>query len=119
MDWPETSPQHCPVYRTQVAPELIGVARFECANCHAELVRMRGRGYWWLRLAVCYGAAIVICWTKHLGSFMIFVVSFYALPFFFIWDREISKFFAPTRLERATGAFQTLGLQQSSLKSHS
>src|SRR3981081_4594876 len=114
MNGRELSPQHCPVCRASVATELIGAPSCECPNCHTELIRLRGRGYMWLRAVICCGAAVAICWTKHLGSFMVFVVSFYALPLFFIWDSEISKFFPPTKLEPATGPYQTLGLQQSS-----
>ena len=43
---------------------------------------------------------------------MVFVVSFYALPFIFLWDAEVAKFFPPTRFVPASKLkeFQTLGL---------
>jgi hypothetical protein len=43
---------------------------------------------------------------------MFFVVSFYALPLLFLWDREIARFFPPARFVPASNlqTFQGLGL---------
>jgi hypothetical protein len=46
-------------------------------------------------------------------SFLIFVVSFYALPILVLWDVIVFKFFPPKKFEAVSGPFQTLGINKS------
>jgi len=46
-------------------------------------------------------------------SFLIFVVSFYALPMLFLWDVIVFKLFPPTKFESVSSPFQTLGINKS------
>jgi len=44
--------------------------------------------------------------------FLIFVVSFYAIPAFVFWDAIVLKLFPPTKFERVSSPFQTLGINK-------
>jgi len=44
------------------------------------------------------------------GSFLVFVVCFYAFPAIFLWDSVAQSLFPPKSFEPVKGPFQTLGL---------
>ena len=46
-------------------------------------------------------------------SFLIFVVSFYAIPVFILWDVIVFKLFPPTKFKPVSSSFQTLGINKS------
>jgi len=46
-------------------------------------------------------------------SFLIFVVSFYALPVLVLWDVIVFKLFPPKKFDPVSGPFQTLGINKS------
>jgi energy-coupling factor transporter transmembrane protein EcfT len=45
-------------------------------------------------------------------SFLIFVVSFYALPVFVLWDTIVFNMFPPRKFEAVPSPFQTLGINK-------
>lgn len=103
----------CPLCNRTLYGEDIRFGKFACPGCHRMLKPKRFPGYHWLRLAVCYGAGLAYAWTHGWnGSFVIFVVSFYALPALVLWAViEVRlfppKMFAPTS---ASAAVQTLDI---------
>jgi len=66
-------------------------------------------GYLWLRAIACYGAAALIAWQRGWEpSFIVFVVSFYAIPLFIIWRFIEQRIFPRKRFEVAPPPYQTL-----------
>jgi hypothetical protein len=62
---------------------------------------------------VCCTAGAIVAWKRGLGgSFVIFVLAFFALPFLLMWDRIILPLFPPKSLELVTSPIQTLDLSQ-------
>jgi hypothetical protein len=62
---------------------------------------------------VCGGIAVLTARLRGFDwSFLIFVVSVYALPMFILWDVMAFKLFPPTKFELVSSPFQTLDINK-------
>jgi len=62
---------------------------------------------------VCLFVAVVAARRRGFDwFFLIFVVSFYALPAFVFWDAVVFKLLPPTKFEPVPSPFQTLGINK-------
>jgi len=69
--------------------------------------------YAWLRGGICLGIAIAAARVRGFDwSFLIFVVSFYAIPVVFLWDSIAFGLFPPTAFQPVHSPIQTLGIDQ-------
>jgi hypothetical protein len=104
----------CPECKGILTPETIRPVPFNCPYCAKYIKPIRRPRYLWLRILVCGGVAVVTARMRGFDwSFLIFVVSFYALPVFILWDVIVFKLFPPTKFEPVSSPFQTLGINRS------
>jgi hypothetical protein len=104
----------CPVCKGILTPETIRPGPFNCPYCAKYIRPIRRRSYLWLRIVVCGVVAVMTARLRGFDwSFLIFVVSFYALPMLFLWDVIVFKLFPPTKFESVSSPFQTLGINKS------
>lgn len=104
----------CPECKGILTRESVRLAPFNCPYCAKCIKPARRPGYLWLRTLVCAIIAIAIArWRGFDWSFLIFVVSLYAVPVFFLWDVLIFKMFPPTKFEAVVSPFQTLRINKS------
>jgi hypothetical protein len=104
----------CPECKGILTPETIRPGPFNCPYCAKYIRPIRRRSHLWLRIVVCGVIAVVTARLRGFDwSFLIFVVSFYALPVLFLWDVIVFKLFPPTRFESVSSPFQTLGINRS------
>ncbi len=97
----------CPVCRTLLQTE--GRARFDCAHCGTALKEARSVVYLLLRGIVCTSAAALLALKRGWEpSFIIFVLSFYAIPLFYLWRLIEVRLFPATRFEVVTSPLQHL-----------
>ena len=69
--------------------------------------------YAWLRLSITLAIAIAAAKLRGFDwSFLIFVVSFYAIPVLFVWDSIAFGLFPPTKFRPVHSPIQTLGIEQ-------
>ena len=100
---------HCPVCGAELHPE--GRQRLDCPDCGTTLIEARSSAYGWPELVVCYGVASLIAWKRGWEpSFIVFVVSFYAIPVFIVWQSIKRTFFPPKSFRVAPSRIQKLGL---------
>jgi len=104
----------CPECNGIFTPDVIRPGPFNCPYCSKYMRPVRRRSYLWLRFAVCGIIAVVTAKLRGWDwSFLIFVVSFYALPVLVLWDVIVFKLFPPKKFELVSGPFQTLGINKS------
>src|ERR1035437_5177345 len=104
----------CPECKGILTPETIRPGPFNCPYCAKYIRPIRRRSYIWLRIVGCGVIAVVTARLRGFDwSFLIFVVSFYALPVLFLWDVIVFKLYPPTRFESVSSPFQTLGINKS------
>ncbi len=104
----------CPECKCILTPETIRLGPFDCPYCAKHIRPIRRPSYLWLRILVCLGVAVVTARMSGFDwSFLIFVVSFYALPVFILWDVIVFKLFPPTKFGPVSSPFQTLGINKS------
>lgn len=102
----------CPECKGILTPHTIRLGPFNCPYCTKYIRPVRRPSYLWLRFLVC--AVIAVATAKLRGwdwSFLIFVVSFYALPVLVLWDLIVFRLFPPTKFEAVPSQFQTLGIK--------
>ncbi len=99
----------CPACQKQI--ETGGAEMFKCPHCSTLLRAQRPRGYWTIRVIVCFGTAAIWAWKRGWdASFVIFVVAFYAIPVMIAWGYIQGTFFPSKRYEAIPPAIQKLGL---------
>ena len=104
----------CPECKGILTPQTIRPGPFNCPYCAKYIKPVRRRSYLWLRLVICGVIAVVTARLRGWDwSFLIFVVSFYALPVLVLWDTIVFKLFPPTKFEVVASPFQTLGINKS------
>ncbi len=104
----------CPECKGILTRETIRPGPFNCPYCEKYIRPIRRRSYLWLRFAACGVIAVVTARLRGWDwSFLIFVVSFYALPVLVFWDVIVFKMFPPTKFEPVSSPFQTLGINKS------
>ena len=104
----------CPECKGILTPETIRPGPFNCPPCEKYIRPIRRRSYLWVRFTVCGVIAVVTARLRGWDwSFLIFVVSFYALPVLVFWDVIVFKMFPPTKFEPVSSPFQTLGINKS------
>ena len=103
----------CPECNGILTPHVIRPGPFNCPYCSKDIRPVRRRSYLWLRFTVCGIIAVVTAKLRGWDwSFLIFVVSFYALPMLVLWDVIVFKFFPPKKFELVSSSFQTLGINK-------
>jgi hypothetical protein len=104
----------CPNCKGILTPQAIRLGPFDCPYCARSIKPIRRPSYLWLRTLVC--VIIAVGAARRSGfdwSFLIFVVSFYAIPAFVLWDAIVFRFFPPTKFEPvSSSSFQTLGINK-------
>src|SRR5262249_40523081 len=103
----------CPLCNSELHRDDIRLPLFDCRQCGRKLQPVRSRAYLWTRFLICTGAATAYAWTHGFpGSFVIFVVSLYAIPALLIWSAVERAFFPPPKRFKPypSPVFQTLGL---------
>lgn len=104
----QLAPQ-CPLCHAELQGE--NRAPFDCPECGETLYEARSSGFKWLRAIVCYAVAALYSWHKGWEpSFIVFIVSFYAIPALVIWRTVEQLFFPATRYEAGRSSVQTLDL---------
>ena len=84
---------------------------FDCPHCLKQIRPIHRPIYRWARGGLCLALAIFAAKLKGFDwSFLIFVVSAYALPAFFFWDIFALDMFPPTRFEPTRSSVQILGI---------
>jgi hypothetical protein len=102
----------CPHYFGTVPRKSIRLFNFDCPHCFKTLRPAFFPGYARVRYVVCVASGWALAWRHGFtDSFVVFVIGFYALPAFRLWDWIVSKFFLPKVLEPAASSYvQVLGL---------
>ena len=101
----------CPECLGVLMRDVIRHGPFDCPHCRKQIRPTHRRSYLWLRAITC--CAIAIAAVKLRGfewSFLIFVVSLYAIPAFIFWDVIAFRLFPPTTFEAVKPSVQTLGI---------
>ncbi len=111
LDLADLPERVCPFCRGGLRRKDIRLYRFDCPHCFKALKPCFFPGYLWVRSLTSFGMGLAWAWHRGwTGSFVIFVVSFYALPVMILWDLVVRDFFLPKKIVPATSTFQTLGL---------
>ena len=85
--------------------------RLDYPHCLKQIRPIHRPIYRWARGGLCLALAIFAAKLKGFDwSFLIFVVSAYALPAFFFWDIFALDMFPPTRFEPTRSSVQILGI---------
>jgi len=101
----------CPLCSGEIPPEDVRLVPFTCAHCGKRIKPADRPSYLWLRTLLCLGIAIGAARSRGWDwSFLIFVIGFYALPVFFLFDRIRFTLFPPKKFEPAQPYVQTLDL---------
>ncbi len=101
----------CPLCHAELPPELIRRLRFDCPQCGKTLQGVRSTAYKLVRGLFIVAFGIVGAMKAGFeGSFLVFVVAFYALPGIFLWESVAQWLFPAKTFEPVKGPFQTLGL---------
>jgi hypothetical protein len=67
--------------------------------------------YMWSRVIGCYGIAALVAWKRGWEpSFIIFIVSFYAIPVLIAWRAIEQSIFPRKKFEIVPPTYQTLNL---------
>ncbi len=101
----------CPACDGTLTLETIRPVPFDCPHCGKSIRPSHRRSYLWLRGVLCGVVAITAAKLRGFDwSFLIFVVSLYAIPVFFLWDIIVGRMFPPTEFEPVPPPVQTLGI---------
>jgi predicted RNA-binding Zn-ribbon protein involved in translation (DUF1610 family) len=96
----------CPRCGNNVLKVSASGGEFQCPNCGAKLIRMRGRTYGWLRLICCLSGGFYYAWTHGWeGSFVVFALSFYVFAAAILWDVFVAPFFPKNKIQLQPLAF--------------
>ena len=99
----------CTECKSILTPETLRPWPFDCPYCAKSIRPIRRPSYLWLRTVVCLFIAVVAARRRGFDwSLLIFVVAFYALPAFVLWDVIVFKLFPPTKFGPISSPFQTL-----------
>ena len=103
----------CPLCQGKLCKQDIRPLGFDCPHCFKALKPCYFSGYLWVRGLGSVGAGLIWAWHNGwTGSFVIFVLGFYALPVMLFWDLFVFEFLRPKKIEPAapSSSFLTLGL---------
>jgi hypothetical protein len=101
----------CPLCDGVLTRLAIRPGRFNCPHCLKQIRPVRQPGYRWARFGMCAAFAITLARLKGFDwSFLVFVVSVYALPALFFWDILALDLYPPTRFEPTRSPVQILGI---------
>lgn len=101
----------CPVCSGTLTRTVIRPGPFDCPHCMKQIRATHSSTYRWARIGICAAFAITAARIKGFDwSFLIFVVSLYALPSLVFWDILALDLFPPVRFETNRSPFQTLGI---------
>jgi hypothetical protein len=101
----------CPNCGGALNRTAIRAGPFDCPHCLKEIRPVRAPSYRWVRGGLCAVLAIGAARLKEFDwSFLIFVVSLYALPALFFWDIFAMDLSPPMRFEPAQSSVQMLGI---------
>jgi hypothetical protein len=77
----------CPVCNGALTRAVIRPGPFDCPHCMKQIRATHSSTYRWARIGVCAAFAVTAARLKGFDwSFLIFVVSLYALPSLMFWD---------------------------------
>lgn len=77
----------CPLCEGSLTRFCIRPGPFNCPNCLKQIKATRTPAYKWARIGICAALAIAVSRLRGFDwSFLVFVVSIYALPALFFWD---------------------------------
>lgn len=109
---PEDRVGRCPACQGDLTLATILAAQIICPHC--EKVLRPSKGYLWVRFLICFAAGAITAKlrTGFDWSFLIFVVSFYAILVLFLWNATLYRLFPPRRFEAIAPFVQTLGIGQ-------
>jgi hypothetical protein len=69
----------------------------------------RGKKYYWFRMICCLAGASYYAWTHGYGDyFIVFVISFYMLGAFILWDSFVEPLFPKRKLRLAPAALPSI-----------
>lgn len=103
----------CPECKGTLTRETIRPGPFNCPYCAKYIRPVHRPRYLWVRGLICVILAVVTArWRGFDWSFLIFVVSFYALPLFVLWDLIVFKLSPPRKFEPVSSPFQTLTINK-------
>ena len=101
----------CPICDGVLTRAVIRPGPFDCPHCVKQIRVTHGSTYRWARVGLCAAFAVSAAKLKGFDwSFLIFVVSLYALPSLLFWDVLALDLFPPIRFEANRSTFQTLGI---------
>ena len=101
----------CPVCSGTLTRAVIRPGPFDCPHCMKQIRATHSSMYRWARIGICAAFAVAAARLKGFDwSFLIFVVSLYALPSLVLWDILALDLFPPIRFETNRSTFQTLGI---------
>lgn len=101
----------CPICSERLTRIVIRPAPFDCPHCVKQIRPIRTRRYRWVRAVVCGGIAIATAKLKGFDwSFLVFVVSVYAIPALLLWDIFALDLQPTIRFEPTQSSVQTLGI---------
>ena len=101
----------CPICDGVLNRAAVRPGPFDCPHCLKQIRPIHRPIYRWARGGLCLALAIFAAKLKGFDwSFLIFVVSAYALPAFFFWDIFALDMFPPTRFEPTRSSVQILGI---------
>jgi hypothetical protein len=101
----------CPICDGVLTRLAIRVGSFDCPHCLKQIRPIHGPSYRWVRGGLCAALAIVAARLRGFDwSFLIFVVSAYALPALFFWDIVVLDLSPATRFEPARSSLEILGI---------
>jgi hypothetical protein len=104
----------CPICDGALNRAAVRPGPFDCPHCLKQIRPIHRPIYRWARGGLCFALAIVAAKLKGFDwSFLIFVVSAYALPAFFFWDVLAVDLSPPTRFEPTHSPVQVLGIGKS------
>jgi hypothetical protein len=101
----------CPICDGVLTRVAIRPGRFDCPHCLKQIRPIHRPIYRWARGGLCLALAIFAAKLKGFDwSFLIFVVSAYALPAFFFWDVFALDMSPPTRFDPPRSSVEILGI---------
>ena len=101
----------CPICDGTLTRLAIRPYPFDCPHCRKRIRQIHRPIYRWARVALCAAFAITAAKLKGFDwSFLVFVVSAFALPAFFFWDILALDLFPPVRFQAAESPTQMLGI---------
>lgn len=104
----------CPLCRGTLTRVHVRPGPFDCPTCLKRIRPVRSPEYRWARSATAAVLAITAARLKGFDwSFLVFVVSVYAVPVLFFWDIFSMDLWPPIHFEPVQSSVQTLGIGKS------